>query len=137
MTNPTIVRADMTDRQRFEAAILNDQEAELPHKAFSDWLDENGFPDEATYHRNWTIQVAAEEWLRAFADQVDADYHEMMAVAATHCMGSSESWPDYLNDGGKWEKQDTPYEFWKWFTILTAKVPDNKYGMPGIFSCSC
>lgn len=78
----------------------------------------------------------SEKWLRDFASSVDADYHHMMQIAATHC--ASKEWGgDYLIDGGKWEGQTTPEEFWTHFEIVTGKKPNDKYGKPGIFSCSC
>lgn len=79
----------------------------------------------------------SEAWLRNFADEVDADYDEMMMVAATHCEGSASQWGDYLCEGGKWEGQSTPGEFWTHFTAVTGKKPNSEYGLPGIFSCSC
>lgn len=85
----------------------------------------------------------SEKWLRDFAASTDADYHEMMAVAATHCEDAKSSWPDYLIEGGKWEGQDTPDEFWTHFQNVTGKKPkgwegsDGKTHLPGIFSCSC
>jgi hypothetical protein len=78
----------------------------------------------------------SEKWLRDFATDVDADYHEMMRVAASHCEDSKNRWGDYLSEGGKWEGQSTPDEFWTHFQNVTGKKPkdDDK---PGIFSCSC
>ena len=80
----------------------------------------------------------SEKWLRDFADSVDADYHEMMHVAATHCEGAKSQWGQYLIEGGKWEGQVTPPEFWDHYQNVTGKKPkDREYGTPGIFSCSC
>lgn len=77
----------------------------------------------------------SEKWLRDFATEVDADYHEMMQVAASHCEKSA--WGgDYLIEGGKWEGQSTPPEFWTHFHIVTGKKPADD-AKPGIFSCSC
>lgn len=73
----------------------------------------------------------SEKWLRHFAEKVDADYGEMMAIAATHC-GEDEWSGDYLSEGGKWEGQGTPDEFWTHFAAVTGKT-----GRGGIFSCSC
>lgn len=78
----------------------------------------------------------SEKWLRDFAAEVDADYSEMMAVAATHCEGAKNRWPDYLIEGGKWEGQNTPAEFWTHYAIVTGKKPADDE-TPGIFSCSC
>jgi hypothetical protein len=79
----------------------------------------------------------SEKWLRDFANDVDADYSEMMHVASTHCEGA-KNWPDYLIEGGKWEGQGTPEEFWEHYERVTGKkLPESKHGRPGIFSCSC
>ncbi len=78
----------------------------------------------------------SEKWLRDFANEVDADYHEMMQIASTHCEGAKSQWGDYLIEGGKWEGQRTPAEFWTHYQNVTGKKPaDND--KPGIFSCSC
>jgi hypothetical protein len=85
------------------------------------------------------VGSASEKWLRDFAAAVDADYHEMMQVASTHTEGSKSTWGgDYLIEGGKWEGQGTPDEFWDHYENVTGKkLPESKYGRPGIFSCSC
>jgi hypothetical protein len=81
------------------------------------------------------VASESEKWLRDFAHQVDADYDEMMSVAESH---TREGWGDYLCEGGKWEGQGTPTEFWEHFKNVTGKSPhDTKSGSPGIFSCSC
>ena len=77
---------------------------------------------------------ASEKWLRDFADAVDADYDEMMRVAASHC-DPGNRWGDYLIEGDKWEGQSTPDEFWTHYAAVTGKTPDG--GPVGIFSCSC
>ncbi|WP_024516791.1 hypothetical protein [Bradyrhizobium sp. Tv2a-2] len=80
-------------------------------------------------------KAMSEAWLRDFADEVDADYEEMMRVAATHC--DPTKYGEYLNEGGKWEGQTTPKEFWDHFFNITGKRADSGYGVTGIFSCSC
>ena len=82
------------------------------------------------------VGSSSEKWLRDFARSVDADYHQMMYVASSHCEGDSK-WGEYLIEGGEWEGQSTPDEFWDHFKNLTGKEPDKKYGLPRIFSCSC
>lgn len=85
------------------------------------------------------VGSSSEKWLRDFADSVDADYSAMMEVAESHC-GESK-WGDYLIEGGKWEGQGTPDEFWIHFQNVTGKAPKElgQKGayLPGIFSCSC
>jgi hypothetical protein len=88
------------------------------------------------------VGTESEKWLRDFATSVDADYDEMMAVAATHCEGA-KGWSEYLIEGGKWEGQSTPDAFWAHYQNLTGKKPEmwkddsGKEHGPGIFSCSC
>jgi hypothetical protein len=74
----------------------------------------------------------SDAWLHHFADEVGADYYEMMRVAESHC---EDDWGDYLCEGGRWEGQSTPDEFWTHFAAVTGKTP--KDGPTGIFSCSC
>jgi hypothetical protein len=83
---------------------------------------------------NLPSQSESERWLRSFAAEVDADYDEMMRVAASHC-DEGNRWGDYLIDGGKWEGQSTPDEFWTHYAAVTGKTPSR--GPTGIFSCSC
>lgn len=87
------------------------------------------------------VDSTSEKWLRDFADSVGADYEWMMAVAATHCIKEEEGkyhYPDYLIEGGRWEGQGTPDEFWThYFNVTGKKPPESEYGNPGIFSCSC
>ncbi len=92
----------------------------------------------AISHTGHGVGTESEKWLRDFADSVDADYHWMMQVASTHCEDSKKGWPDYLIEGGKWEGQSTPDEFWDHYERVTGKkLPESEYGRPGIFSCSC
>lgn len=74
----------------------------------------------------------AEAWLRDYADTVDADFDEMMSVADSH--HSPDGWGDYLSDGGKWEGESVPEEFWEHYAIYK----DVEYRHAGnFFSCSC
>jgi hypothetical protein len=92
------------------------------------------------------VGSSSEKWLRDFAFDVDADYHEMMDVASSHCGADEEKrWSaSYLIEGGKWEGQNTPDEFWIHFKNVTGKKPQSVWKddrgnerFPGIFSCSC
>jgi len=86
-------------------------------------------------------RVAADLWLRNYAGLVDADYDEMMYVAQQHynyTIGLSKSWPDYLIDGGKWEGESVPSEFWDHFVVLKGLEPlADDVWKPSFFSCSC
>lgn len=80
------------------------------------------------------VGSVSEKWLREFAESVDAGYDEMMDVAASHC---DSAYGEHLIDGGKWEGQGTPDEFWTHYAAVTGKTPKTEYGLPGIFACSC
>ena len=45
------------DEQAFIAAMKANPEDEAPHKVYADWLDEHDRPEEADYHRRWTVHV--------------------------------------------------------------------------------
>lgn len=119
------LKADVVEGQRFFMLLYPNTITGLRHV----WTH----PDIAA--SGIGVGSASEKWLRDFADQVDADYREMMDVAATHCEGSKSRWGEYLIEGGKWEGQSTPDEFWTHYAAVTGKVP--KDGPTGIFSCSC
>jgi hypothetical protein len=126
IVDPFLPRA-VAEGQRFYMCLYSQTITSLRHNWSHPAISEDG----------GGVGSPSEKWLRDFALSVDADYHEMMQIAATHCTG--ERWGgDYLIEGGKWEGQSTPDEFWTHFEIVTGKKPnDADNGSPGIFSCSC
>lgn len=95
------------------------------------------FPDGPVLPTEEDPKEKAESWLRDFAEVTGADYDHMLHIAATHCVEGSQWGGDYLIEGGRWEGQPTPDEFWTHYETLTGKKPTSRYGLPGIFSCSC
>lgn len=74
-------------RTAFEAAVARDGPYHLDtaaHRAFADWLEENGHDDEAAILRRWTpARQEAEDWLRDFAarcGQTCVNYDEACAA---------------------------------------------------------
>ncbi len=75
--------------------------------------------------------MTAKIWLEGFADEVGLSYRELIEAAESYL-----SHDQYLIDGGRWEGQSTPPEFWDHYEIVTGTtVPESKRG--GFFSCSC
>ncbi len=89
------------------------------------------------------VGTESEKWLRDFAEcgRCRLPRDDAM-IAGTHCEGH-KGYGDYLIEGGKWEGQGTPEEFWSHFSNVTGKKPNmwkddaGKEHGPGIFSCSC
>lgn len=116
--------ADVAEGQRFFMLLYPNTITGLRHVWTHPDIASNGLG----------VGTASERWLRDFADEVGADYHEMMAVASSHC-DENNRYGEYLCEGGKWEGQSTPEEFWTHYAAVTSKVPI--HGPTGIFSCSC
>lgn len=61
-------------REAFEEALRKDHYDEVTRMVFADWLDENGFDDEATAQRKWTREKQeSEDWLREFVKDVSRE----------------------------------------------------------------
>jgi uncharacterized protein (TIGR02996 family) len=68
-------------RQAFEVALTADRYDELTHRAFADWLSEQGRDAEAEHHRLWTREwQQAEDWLIRFAENADEEDEGVAAV---------------------------------------------------------
>lgn len=74
---------------------------------------------------------ASVKWIENFADNNDVEYDQLIDGAARFIRTG-----DYLIDGGRWEGNYIPDEFWDHYEIVTGtKVnPANK---DNFFSCSC
>jgi hypothetical protein len=120
------LRDPVQPRQRFWLFLLPNTITSLRHNWTHPMITSDGTG----------VASESEKWLRDFADETGADYFEMMEVAASHCGGANQRWPGYLIEGGRWEDQGTPDEFWAHFKNVTGKSPEGE-SKPGIFSCSC
>lgn len=104
--------------KELEEAIVAEREAAAKEQAMSD----------------------AEKWLREYAEQMDADFDEMMYVAGTHYRSATGQggYGDYLIDGGKWESECTPEVFWDHYAVFKGVEPLSEHvWKPNFFSCSC
>ena len=70
-------------------------------------------------------------WLKAFADEADLSYGELLAAADAYL-----KYDAYLCEGGKWEGFYMPDDFWNYYQTVSGElVPEDKRG--SFFSCSC
>lgn len=73
----------------------------------------------------------SEAWLRAFGEANDCPY-DMLLDAAKNYLESGA----YLIQGGRWEGNYTPDEFWPHYEVVTGThVPESDWG--SFFSCGC
>ena len=71
----------------------------------------------------------AVDWITNYAERLDLSYDEIIGAAEGYVYGG-----DYLCEGGRFEGEYTPDEFWDNFEIVT----DTKVKKRGsFFSCSC
>lgn len=63
-------------RKAFLDALKEDPYDEASHRAYADWLDENGFDDESLIHREWSAerQRESEGWLKEFVGKINEEY---------------------------------------------------------------
>lgn len=82
-------------RQAFLDALKEDPRDEVTHKVYADWLEENGFDDEAFLHREWTLQkyYEAVEFVAEYARRLStSDYdNEYPEYAETRMVRKSEA----------------------------------------------
>jgi uncharacterized protein (TIGR02996 family) len=138
------------EKAAFEQAIEENPYDATTRKVFADWLEENGFDDEAVIQREWTPEKmhAAEAFMDDYAAQLseDPDEEELKSrifdreelLEIAHMCLDGEKYagiglgfqtPDIV-----WEKRR---EFWEHFMVLTGRpVPDDKREATFV-SCAC
>jgi uncharacterized protein (TIGR02996 family) len=125
----------MIDRDAFLAAITAAPwDDEAPRGAYADWLDERGEHEEADRQRR---HVAAERWLRAFAEQhhLYAGYPEGIreVVEERYCHGSDgDSLCEDLADEP--DLRADLYENWQ---VVTGKRLPLRAVVRTDFTCGC
>lgn len=95
------------------------------HPAFAD--------DAGTKYDTPGQKLAAEQWIRSFADRSEVEYHELMAKAADVADGSGDG--DYMCFYGSDARGEIPDEFWIMAEIVLGR--EIKGCKPSYFSCSC
>ena len=68
-------------------------------------------------------------WLRNFADGIGVDVDELLERAESY-----QEYGDYWSEGGRFEGEYIPNEFWEHYTEVTGKPASDRYSF---FSCSC
>lgn len=121
------------EEQAFRKALAENKYDEALHRVFADWLEEQGYDDDALFHRTWTP-----EWQRAW-DAMEklardngegASVEELLAAGRTFLdqngltttvgfMGFGLSELDFENEGVR-------QEFWKNFSIIEKREVDEE-----------
>lgn len=131
----------MTDREKFEAAIDEDPLDDVTRKVYADWLDENGFPDEAIRQRDWeAVKKASMEWIEDFASGIASDDggsysgEYLITIArryVEHDDPELDNEADWSSDSLDWN------EFWKHYAIVTSKKVNSTLHDDYPFRCAC
>lgn len=87
------------------------------HPAFVDTTDE--------------AKLASKQWIEAWCESMGIEYDRTMDAAAEYL-----DYGDYWIEGGRFEGEGVPGEFWNHYQIVTGRfVGENERG--SFFSCSC
>jgi uncharacterized protein (TIGR02996 family) len=153
----------MSERERqleaFLAAIQKDRYDEATRRVFADWLEENGYDDEALEQRRWTREKQeAEDWLRELAgrlgqtcrnydDALDGEVPELWeaityedVIQAGYAAVQSGNHFVQVGDmtAANVMAEDSVRElYWKHWQTVTGQAVDDETRQHGVFSCSC
>lgn len=104
------------------------------HPAFP---EERQFHSDADEHYVASGKEAAEQWLRAYAEQIDEGFHTLIA-AADEWVADGEYFYGAKLHGyhGKFEGESTHPDFWKHYQVFKGQTvdPDKQ---ENFFTCSC
>jgi uncharacterized protein (TIGR02996 family) len=139
-------------REAFLAALKEDRYDEVTHRAYADWLEENGFDDEAVVHRRWSAeeQQKSEEWLDEFAKEISQEGYlyedgvERDELTREKLIEYGQSYLENPRWFGAYLNYLTPdcvyrdrREFWKHFAVVTWRTVPEEHREATFFSCSC
>ena len=74
----------------------------------------------------------SQQWLMDYADSIDESYENVMSVADSH--QDKNNYGDYIIQGGRFEGETTPDEFWDHYAIVRGVSTPVR---ASFFSCSC
>lgn len=103
------------------------------HPAFKDviYVDEFEKAIEPAATEKWARPSPPPLWLTSFEDDSGLDHDELIDAGIEWV-----KYGNYKSDGGRWEGQDVPDEFWPYFETLTGmRVKEND--RMSFFSCAC
>jgi len=146
----------MTPREAFESVLRTNRYDWETRKVYSDWLEENGFDDEAAEQRLWTpdwqksmdwmtecaakIRMPVEELINHGRDWVENHNGVYGADFVKHVIRekdeeTGEEWDDGGNEARDIMSGLYP-EFWRHFEIVTRTTVDDRK-KESFFTCSC
>jgi uncharacterized protein (TIGR02996 family) len=128
-------KAREKEKKAFEDVISADRYDGVTRKVFADWLEENGYDDEAVIQRSWTPEKQqAEDWLVEYAKECEMSYDELIEAANKyldtgdiHCLGFDT--PDIVYDGSE--------EFWEHFSTATGRSVSEDHRGETFIRCAC
>lgn len=136
-------------RDVFEKTLNENPYDKTSRLIYADWLSENGFDDEAEFHRAWTVDWQhAKEWFDDFAEEHDVPLNEVLSTAQGFYNAEKDGrnyrlWDLLYTQDGNDSLRDFMYEdenrieFWKnYCTFARLEMVD---GLTEVqpFSCSC
>lgn len=125
-------------RDQFLRAIKDEPMKPANHYAYADWLEDNGFDDEARIQREWSVekQLAAEAFVGDYAKQCQLSMRELLWEADTHIDDESHY---FLCEG--FDDPKSSYEemrvFWRHFEVLTGRPVPAGRDNESFTDCSC
>lgn len=131
-------------KEIFLKAIQEDRYDRTTRLAYADWLEENGFDDEAEEQRNWSEERERSiEYLENFAkgcyDAYDDDGEHTNALTYQELIEAAEAWitkREYYRLGTT-SYNDANEEFWDHFDRATGRNTKDSRQRGYFFSCSC
>jgi uncharacterized protein (TIGR02996 family) len=128
-------KARVKEKKAFEDALRADRYDGVTRKVFADWLEENGYDDEAVLQRSWTPEKQqAEDWLVEYARECEMSYEELIE-AANDYLDTGEAYclpfdtPDIVYSGAD--------EFWERFSLATGRGVSEDHRGETFFRCAC
>lgn len=136
-------------RDVFEKTLNEDPYDKTSRLIYADWLSENGFDDEAEFHRTWTEDWQdAKEWFDDFAREHDVPLGDILSTAQMFYNAEKDGeryewWHLVYTQDGHESLRDFMFEsenrvdFWKnYCTFARVEMVDGLIEVQP-FSCSC
>lgn len=109
-------------REQFLAAIRENPEEVVNHYAYADWLEDNGFDDEARVQREWSLKkyLDAVAYISSYAFHCDINLQDMLNEANAHLDDPGHFFTCWGFDDPKIHNEDMGV-FWRHFEVLTGR----------------
>jgi uncharacterized protein (TIGR02996 family) len=127
------------EKAAFEAAIKDNRYDQATRLVYADWLDENGFDEEAGRQRAWTPEwQAAVDHLTEVGKALELDYEETLQAALEFLTIGRRHVLDFEPPG--FDTVSEREAFWNAVWTITGRRPQDHNGWPWLsrpFSCAC